>query len=115
MNQLSLSFLIPTQRTTAYYNELTPLAECLARLHNPEVETAGERCALAMIRSVFQSGNSDKIKACLDLRIPKHIVRFLQDKHADVRKECLYTVLEISKGLQDDDFEVIGKSAANLK
>jgi len=64
-------------RTTAYYNELTPIAECLSRLHNPNIETAGERCALAMIRSVFQTSNSDKIKACLDLRVPKHIIRFL--------------------------------------
>ena len=86
-------------RTTAYYNELTPISECLNRLHNPEIETAGERCALAMIRSVFQTGSSDKIKACLDLRVPKHIIRFLQDGHGDVRKECLHTLLEISKGL----------------
>jgi hypothetical protein len=40
-------------RTTAYYNELTPISECLNRLHSPNIETAGERCALAMIRSVF--------------------------------------------------------------
>ena len=53
MNQLSLSFLIPMNRTTAYYNELTPISECLNRLHSPDIETAGERCALAMIRSVF--------------------------------------------------------------
>ena len=32
-----------------------------------------------------------------------------------VRKECLLTLLEISKGLQDEDFEIMGKSAANLK
>lgn len=115
MNQLSLSYLIPMQRTVSYYNELTPLAECLARLHSPELETAGERCALAMIRSVFQTGSSDKIKACLDLRVPKHIIRFLQDGNAEVRKECLYSLLEISKGLQDADFEVMGKSAANVR
>ena len=72
-----MSFLIPMNRTTAYYNELTPIPECLSRLHNPNIETAGERCALAMIRSVFQTSNSDKIKACLDLRVPKHIIRFL--------------------------------------
>lgn len=53
MNQLSLSFLIPMERTSAYYNELTPLAECLARLNSPNLETAGKRCSLAMIRSVF--------------------------------------------------------------
>lgn len=32
-----------------------------------------------------------------------------------MRKESLYTYLEISKGLQDDDFEVISKNAANIK
>jgi len=52
-----------------------------------------------MIRSVFQTGNSDKIKACLDLRVPKHIIHFLQDSDAEIRKECLMILLEISKGL----------------
>jgi len=115
MNQLSLSYLIPMQRTTAYYNELTPIAECLSRLYSPELEKAGKRCALAMVRSVFQTGSSDKIKACLDMRVPKHIIHFLQDSDSEVRKECLLTLLEISKGLQDEDFEIMGKSAANLK
>lgn len=77
MNHLCLSFLIPTNRTAAYYNELIPLTECLARLCNPELQKAGKRCALAVIRSVFQTGNSDKIKACLDMRIPKQIIHFL--------------------------------------
>jgi len=115
MNQLSLSFLIPMSRTTAYYNELGPITECLSRLYSPDLEKAGKRCALAMIRSVFQTGSSDKIKACLDMRVPKHIIHFLQDSDSEVRKECLLTLLEISKGLQDDDFEIVGKSAANLK
>jgi len=53
MNQLSLSFLIPMNRTTAYYNELIPITECLSRLYSPDLEKAGKRCALAMIRSVF--------------------------------------------------------------
>lgn len=53
MNQLSLSFLIPMNRTTAYYNELIPITECLSRLYSPTLEKAGKRCALAMIRSVF--------------------------------------------------------------
>lgn len=115
MNQLSLSFLIPMQRTTAYYNELIPITECLSRLYSPDLEKAGKRCALAMIRSVFQTGSSDKIKACLDMRVPKHIIHFLQDGDSEVRKECLLTLLEISKGLQDEDFEIMGKGAANLK
>jgi serine/threonine protein kinase len=115
MNHLSLSFLIPMNRTTAYYNELGPLTECLSRLYSPDLEKAGKRCALAMIRSVFQTGSSDKIKACLDMRVPKHVIHFLQDTDADVRKECLLTLLEISKGLRDEDFEIMGKSAANLK
>ena len=115
MNQLSLSYLIPMQRTTAYYNELIPVAECLNRLYSPDLEKAGKRCALAMVRSVFQTGSSDKIKACLDMRVPKHIIHFLQDSDSEVRKECLLTLLEISKGLQDEDLEILGKSAANLK
>jgi hypothetical protein len=102
-------------RTQAYYNELIPIAESISRLYTPELEKSGKRCSLAMVRSVFQTGNSDKIKACLDMRVPKHLIHFLQDTDADIRKECLYTFLEISKGLQDDDFEVIGKHATNLK
>jgi oligoendopeptidase F len=115
MSQLSLSYLIPMNRTKAYYNELAPLTECLCRLYSPDLEKAGKRCALSMIRSVFQTGSSDKIKACLDMRIPKHVIHFLQDTDNEVRKECLLTLLEISKGLQDEDFEIMGKSAANLK
>ena len=53
MNSLSLSYLIPMNRTAAYYNELVPIAECLKRLYSPELEKAGKRCALAIIRSVF--------------------------------------------------------------
>ena len=32
MNQLSLSFLVPMNRTSQYYNELVPITESLARL-----------------------------------------------------------------------------------
>lgn len=77
MNELSNSFLIPTNKTLAYYNELIPITECLTRLYSPDLEKAGKRCALAMIRSVFQTGNSDKVKACLDIRAPKHIIHYL--------------------------------------
>jgi hypothetical protein len=115
MNQLSLSFLIPMHRTSAYYNELIPLAESLSRLYDENLEKAGKRCSLAMVRSVFQTGNSDKIKACLDLRIPKHVIHFLQDNDAEIRKECLLILLEISKGLQDEDFEIMSKNAINMK
>jgi len=47
--------------------------------------------------------------------VPKHIIHFLQDNDSEVRHECLMIFFEISKGLQDDDFEIIGKHAANLK
>ncbi len=119
MNQLCLSFLIPFNRTAQYYNELIPLTECLARLshgNDRTLEKAGKRCALAVVRSVFQTGSSDKIKACLDMRVPKHIIHFLQDEDSEVRHECLLIFYEISKGLQDDDFEImLGKTAANIK
>lgn len=49
------------------------------------------------------------------MRVPKHIIHFLQDSDSEVRRECLLILREISKGLQDDDFEIMGKSAANLK
>ena len=49
------------------------------------------------------------------MRVPKHIIHFLQDSDSEVRHECLLTFFEISKGLQDDDFEILGKNAANLK
>ena len=49
------------------------------------------------------------------MRVPKHIIHFLQDSDSEVRHECLLIFFEISKGLQDDDFEILGKSAANLK
>ena len=77
MNMLSLSFLIPMNQTASYFNELIPLTESLSRLYNPQLENAGKKCSLAMIRSVFQTGNADKIKACLDLRLPKHVIHFV--------------------------------------
>jgi hypothetical protein len=40
-------------RTAAYYNELIPLTESLSRLYDENLEKAGKRCSLAMIRSVF--------------------------------------------------------------
>lgn len=48
-----MSFLIPMNRTSAYYNELIPLAESLSRLYDTDLEKAGKRCSLAMVRSVF--------------------------------------------------------------
>jgi len=114
MNLLSLSFLIPMNYTAAYYNELIPLTESLSRLYNPELENAGKKCSLAMIRSVFQTGNSDKIKACLDLRLPKHVIHFVQDSMSEIRRECLLIFLEISKGLQDEDFTIQTKHAVNI-
>ena len=49
------------------------------------------------------------------MRVPKHVIHFLQDSDSEVRKECLLTLREISKGLQDEDSEIMGKSATNLK
>jgi hypothetical protein len=50
------------------------------------------------------------------MRVPKHIIHFLQDDDSEVRNECLLIFYEISKGLQDDDFEInLGKTAANIK
>lgn len=40
-------------RTAGYYNELIPLTECLTRLYSPNLEKAGKRCSLAVMRSVF--------------------------------------------------------------
>lgn len=50
------------------------------------------------------------------MRVPKHIIHFLQDEDSEVRHESLLIFYEISKGLQDDDFEInMGKTAANIK
>jgi hypothetical protein len=98
MNQLSQ---LPMDRTKDYYNELVPLQESIAKLtkaasgdHGPD-----KRAALMMIRQTFQSGNPDKIKACLDVRVPKHIIHYLQDPQMEVRQEALLILREISKGL----------------
>ena len=68
-----------------------------------------------MIRSIFQNGNSDKIKACLDMRVPNFLVVFLQDPDENVRRECMHSFNEISKGLLEDEFEVIATHSTNLK
>ena len=107
MNLLSLSHLIPINYTSAYYNELIPLSEALSNLYHPLIDDLGKRASLAMIRSVYQTGNSDKIKACLDLRLPKHVIKFLQADDAGIRKESLLILLEISKGLKDEESENI--------
>jgi hypothetical protein len=49
------------------------------------------------------------------MRVPKHIIHFLQDSDSEVRHECLLIFMEISKGLKDEDDEILGKSAANLR
>jgi len=67
------------------------------------------------IRSIFQNGNSDKIKACLDMRVPNYLVMFLQDPDETVRRECINSFHEISKGLLEDEFEVITTHSSNLK
>jgi len=68
-----------------------------------------------MIRSIFQNGNSDKIKVCLDMRVPNYLVMFLHDPDENVRRECIYSFHEISKGLLEDEFEVITTHSSNLK
>ena len=47
------------------------------------------------------------MKACLDMRVPRHVVRFMQDRDADVRNECLLIFNEISKGLKDEDIDLM--------
>lgn len=109
MNLLSLSTMTPLNRTAAYYNELISICECLARLKESEPEdNHTKKICLAVIRSIFQTGNSDKIKACLDMRVPNHITHYLNDGDADTRKECLLIFYEISKGLQDENFYKLG-------
>jgi hypothetical protein len=114
MNQLAQ---LPMERTKDYYNELVPLQESIAKLCKSKGADAGQekRAALMMIRQTFQSGNPDKIKACLDVRVPKHIIHHLQDPQMEVRQETLLILREISKGLQDEDFEIMTKNAVNLK
>ena len=46
---------------------------------------AGRRSNLANLSSLLQTGTSDKIKLCLDMRIPRYIVHFLADSDAEVR------------------------------
>ena len=41
--------------------------------------------------------------------------KFLQDLNEDVRNECLITFNEISKGLVDDEFEIITRQTIELK
>lgn len=115
MNHLSLYSLIPKYRTIAYYNELIPIAEAYTRLQQPNINTEVKVECLKMIRSIFRAGNSDKIKACLDMRVPNYLVVFLQDLNEDVRNECLITFNEISKGLVDDEFEIITRQTIELK
>ena len=40
-------------KTSAYYNELIPIAESLSRLYSEDLDLAGKKLSLAMIRSVF--------------------------------------------------------------
>ena len=49
------------------------------------------------------------------MRVPKHIIHFLQDSDSQVRSETLLALFEISKGLQDEDFEIMTKNAVNIK
>lgn len=42
------------------------------------------------------------------MRIPKHIISFIQDADPEVRHECLLIFYEISKGLLDQDTEIEG-------
>jgi hypothetical protein len=115
MNFFCSSFIIPNNRTVSYYNTLMPVADSLARLANPDLARAGKRTSLAIIRSIFQTGTADKIKVCLDLRVSNHVINFMQDKDRDVRNECLLIFYEISKGLQDDDFEILGSNTSSSK
>jgi hypothetical protein len=107
MNLFLSSCLIPYFKTSAYYNELVPLADSIQRLRNSDLGKAGKRTALAVIRSVFQTGTSDKIKACLDIRVPKHIISFVQDNDPEVRHEAMLIFLKISEGILDEDFEIM--------
>lgn len=77
-------------------------------MRNPELGKAGKWTALAVLRSVFQTGTSDKIKACLDIWVPKHIISFVQDPDPEVRHEAMLIFLKISEGLLDDDTEILG-------
>jgi hypothetical protein len=85
MNHLSVSYLIPMLHTQAYYSELIPIGDSIARLYDKNLEIKAKQGSLAMVRSVFQTGNSDKIKACLDMRVPKHLIQYLQDSNEHVR------------------------------
>lgn len=49
------------------------------------------------------------------MRIPKQIIHFLQDSDSEVRHETLLIFFEISKGLQDEDSEILGRHATNLR
>ena len=95
INLFLSSCLIPYFKTQAYY-ELVPLVDSISRLQNPDLGKAGKWTALAVIRSVFQTGTSDKIKACLDMRVPKHIISFVQDIDPEVRHEAMLIFMKIS-------------------
>ena len=49
------------------------------------------------------------------MRVPNFLVVFLQDPDENVRRECMHSFNEISKGLLEDEFEVIATHSTNLK
>ena len=113
MNKFYQDYLIPNEQTQSYYTALVPLAEAISRLQSDELGRAGKKNSLAIIRAVFQTGSSDKIKTCLDMRVPKYILTFIQDSSSEVRNEALQIFYEISKGLMDDDYDIEGKVGYN--
>jgi len=49
------------------------------------------------------------------MRVPNYLVMFLQHPDENLRRECINIFYEISKGLLEDEFEVITTQSSNLK
>lgn len=53
MNKFTSDYLIKNNKTASYFNELVPIADSLQRLGANDIQRAGKRATLSILRSIF--------------------------------------------------------------
>jgi len=102
-NNLYGQLLGRAKRTSEYYAEILRICQNIAILTESSYGKAAKGSALGDICAMLYGGSTGRIRAALDLRLSRYLVKFMQYPEDEIRKKCALSFYQLSRALADED------------
>ncbi len=97
------NFMIPAARTSEYYSELLKLCDTICILASDGYSDETKRSSLGSLCGTIYSGDAERIKAAVDLRVTRYLHPLLQHPDEETRKLALLTFYQFSRAIADEE------------